>query len=154
MISDLETERIKAGIRRIALNHTRKLTDGEVTQWANELRPYAGQKLAKVLEDFALGTEFPNVGEIRAKYFAESKADAPFKSLQLTPDERKKANNAALKSMLWLHYVKRWRLEDFAGTTLAAAFGGDPKPHLERAKEAYSRELIERWMADQIAQGN
>lgn len=122
MSYDSETERIKAGVRRIANNHARNMSDAQVTSWAETLRPYAGPVLMRVLDDFAIGDEFPNVGGIRAKYFGltqSSKTPRP-----QTEAERKKADHAAIVSMLWLHYEKGWRLEDFDGSPMARAFLG------------------------------
>ena len=148
MMSDLETSRIEAGIKRIALNHTRKMTNDEMQQWARELRPYAGHLLAKVLEDFALGTDFPNVGEIRAKYMNERKAVEGAKPpAPLSERERQRSDTAAVFSMLWLVYEKRWRLQDFAGTALARAFGKDPQEALAVALGQFDRETVRQWMA-------
>ncbi len=150
MIHDLETERIKGGIRRIALNHTRKITDAEAEQWATELRPYAGPMLAKVLQDFALGDEWPNLGQIRAKYFSDRKANEAGKPpLPLTERERARSDTAAIYSMLWLIYEKRWRVEDFAGHAIARAFGRDPAEALRAAMMQFSREDVARWMEQQ-----
>lgn len=149
-MSDLETGRIEAAIRRIALNHTRKLDRESVEQWARELRPHAGPVLTKVLGDFALGTDFPNVGEILAKYYSERKAvEQTRPAAPLTPRERQRSDIAAVFSMLWLVYEKRWRVTDFAGTAMARAFGGDPAKALRVAMEEYDREFVTRWMTSQ-----
>lgn len=71
----------------------------------------------------------------------------------LTDVERHASDMAALKSLLWLHYVHGWDLatigKDTVGRVFARQRGIDPNDvpaMLEAARASYPRETIVRWM--------
>ncbi len=80
---------------------------------------------------------------------------------ELTPDERRRSDVAAMKSLLWLHYAKGWSLQDIGRGGIAGVYARqaginteDIPLILEHAMTAYPREMILDWMAAQEAIGN
>jgi hypothetical protein len=81
----------------------------------------------------------------------------------LTPEERKRSDAAAIKSMLWVHYTQGTDAKHIGGIVhtsmarlYAAQFGSDPTEALEAAKQlpGHDRESILAWMDSQKAMGN
>jgi hypothetical protein len=86
----------------------------------------------------------------------------PFEPLpDLTPEEKRRSDNAAVLSLLWLHYAHGWDLNrigaETIGRVVAQQLGkpaGDVAKILEAAKEVYTDDVVTKWMAGQIAAGN
>jgi hypothetical protein len=69
----------------------------------------------------------------------------------LTPEQKKRADFAAMMSMLWLSYGlhggRPWRPEDFDGSLWSSVFEGvDPLTAILAAREKYAPELVRNWM--------
>lgn len=81
--------------------------------------------------------------------------------IPLTPAEKKRSDNAAVLSMLWLHYHHGWALErvgqETIGRVVSAQLGVpivDMAKMLADVKEIYPKEMVLQWMRDQQAAGN
>jgi hypothetical protein len=102
----------------------------------------------ETMAELCEGDKFPTLKTIiemqRAKAMRKAHSAAPMQ--ELTEAERKRADHAAILSMLWLHYEMGWKLEDFAGSTMGRLFGGDPRNLIEKAKRHYDRETVKCWM--------
>jgi hypothetical protein len=77
-----------------------------------------------------------------------------------TPEEKAKADQAAILSLLWLHYAKGWELSRVGAETisrLVAARADIPPTEIERvlaaAKEVYPRTLVLAWMENEKRNG-
>ncbi len=80
---------------------------------------------------------------------------------RLTPEEQKRSDNAAILSLLWLHYAKGWELERVGAETISRIVAAQLKQPandiprlLAAAKEVYSRDFVMRWMEEQERIGN
>lgn len=76
-------------------------------------------------------------------------------------EEQKRSDNAAMLSMLWLHYNHGWDLMQVGQHTIGRVVArqlGVPDLELVKvlsaAKEAYPKEMVLQWMRDQEAAGN
>lgn len=72
----------------------------------------------------------------------------------MTEEERKRADKAAILSMLWLHYAKGWDLARVGSDTISRLVSAHmPETNIERmliaAKEIYPRDLVMAWMAEE-----
>lgn len=128
-----------------------------VAVWLQELSPYDGANLRAALREAANGETRPNLGAVKARYFAlrdAAKASAQKNAPDLTAEERRRSDVACMKSCLWLHYAKGWQVSDFDGSVFAKNFGGDFKRAFTAALAGYDKDTILRWMDDQQRAGN
>lgn len=118
----------------------------QILFWVNRLEPLAGPKLFSALSQACEGEKFPALKTLAAAASEQPRANGFKDYPPLTPDEKRRADNAAIISMLWLHYEHHWRLEDFGSHLLGRLFGGDPREQLEKAKLHYDRQTVAAWM--------
>lgn len=138
--------RIKQLLQVVAETFNRRMGGDTLLFWAQSLEPHAGPRLWQVLNAALEGNEFPTLKYLREQAGGITKAGTFKETPPLTCDEKKRADNAAIISMLWLHYEHSWRLTDFGGHLLGRLFGGDPLAQLEKAKMHYDRETVAKWM--------
>lgn len=141
-------EQIKRSVRMLCDAFARKLNEDALDTWAERLEPYATNPLLwRVLKDAVAWENWPNLGVLLGKIQSEIKHSEGTKPPPpMTERERQRSDTAAIYSMLWLVYEKRWRVEDFAGTALARAFGRDPAEALRVAMMQFDRETVANWM--------
>jgi hypothetical protein len=135
-----------------------------MTHWVKRLLPYAkGKALWAALEHACDEKSMPSVGWVLEQMQYESRQDlkpAP-ELVPLTPEQQKRSDNAAMLSMLWLHYHHGWDLMQVGQHTIGRVVArqlGVPDLELGRvlaaAKDSYPRELVLKWMDDQKTAGN
>lgn len=155
---DPETrERLRRAIETLFANFSssKRQNDVKVLTWCRALAPYAkGKSLWWALEMACREARQPGIPDIQRMMNGRPETEA-FKPIpELTPEERKRADQSAVLSMLWLHYAKYWWFSDFAGTVLARQLGAEPQEALRAAAETYDRATVLAWMAGQIRAGN
>lgn len=148
----INRERLVKAIKKLGAVHNRRMSDDATMQYCRSLAQHAsGKAIWQALEESCDDERMPSIHALKRKLAGRPELE-PFKAAPLLTDaERKRSDIASIMSMLWLHYEQGWPLEDFAGTTLAKAFGGEPKAALQAAKEIYSRDQIFGWMTNEAA---
>lgn len=134
----------------LARVHNKRLAEDALVVWCRALAPYArGKELWRALEQSCEEKAMPGIQQVKLKLAGRPELEE-FKSIPaLTPVERKRADQAAIMSMLWLHYEYAWPLKSFAGHILGRMLGADPTKALELAKQTNSRDEVWKWMSDQ-----
>ena len=161
-LSDLLRAKLQSAVKLLAEVHNRRMSDAAVMVWCKALAPYAeGSMLWRAM---AAGTEedkMPSLHRIKELMRGRPDAKAWTDLTPLTPAEKKRSDNAAMLSMLWLHYHHGWSLEQVGqetiGRVVSAQLGVaivDMPKMLAAAKEAYPKEMVLQWMRDQAAAGN
>jgi hypothetical protein len=161
---DPNLQRLRNEIVLLSEVHSKRLSDEAMSHWVKRLLQYAtGQALWTALERARDERTFPSVGWVLEERERLMRVEAkPYAALpELTPDERKRSDNAAVLSMLWLHYARGWELERVGAETIARLLAQqtgrpieDIPKMLAAAKEIYPRDLVMRWMVDQERAGN
>lgn len=147
--------RLDKAIRKLFTMHNRRLNDEVVLEYCMHLAPYASGKLIwEALAEARSDDRFPNLAALKRRLAGRPETEEYKAPPLLTEAERKRADHAAILSMLWLHCSAGWDLRDFAGHTLGRLFERDPTEALEAAKQIYNRATVLRWMEDQRAAGN
>ena len=159
-----ESQRLRQAISLLMDVHSRRMSEEAMTHWVKRLTPYTkGKALWAALERACDEKSMPSVGWVLEQMQYENRADLkpPPTLVPLTPEEQKRSDNAAVLSMLWLHYKHGWALEVVGqhtiGRVVARQLGVtdmDLSKVLAAAKEAYPREMVLKWMIDQEAMGN
>ncbi len=149
-----ESDPLKQAIMLLWAAFGRKADQATRDVWAKSLRPHDGPTLMRVFRESAEGEHLPNLGVILAKVNGITKAATAYTYPELTPEERRRADQSAILGMLWLHYAKGWGLHSFSGHVLARSFGKDPQEALAAASEIYDKATVIRWMEDQEKAGN
>ena len=148
--------RIKGLLQVLADTFNRRLNGETLLFWAKALEPMAGWQ---ALESAMGGTEFPTLRGLRDQAGGTEKPNGWKEIPRLTPEEKKRADHAAILSMLWLHYTrpKAWPLDAFDGSLIGRimgdAFTGDVHAALARAMQIYDRATVLKWMGDQERYG-
>jgi hypothetical protein len=151
------TEEIKAAVRALWAAWTKRPNDEEQAAWAKSLRPYwdrpSLRQAMRAATEGALGDWIPTVPQLLGKMRAIESSTPTTQRADQPLDERaqRRAQRAAVLSLLWLHYEFGWSLEYVGSHLLASLFGGDPRAAIAAAKEQYTHATIRRWMADQAA---
>jgi len=134
--------------------------------WIKRLLPYAkGSALWRALEAACDERGFPSLGWVMDAIQQEQRRDTkPFEAPPLpTAAEKIRSDAAAIKSMLWLHYVHGFDVEHIGGIIggsiarlFAAQTGQTPAEAMEAAKllPGHDRESILAWMIEQESKGN
>lgn len=153
-MTNLEIERLNEKIGEMAEIHGRKLPVAARQRWIIKLRDFSFNAVMSVIDAGCDAKHMPALTEViegvNSRQFSKG-TYAP--AVEMTPEQRKRSDLAAIMSMLWLHYEKRWKLSDIAGHALARAFGRDPVEALTVAKGIYSAEDVSRWMKQQEQAG-
>lgn len=125
-----------------------------IAVWSQALQNIPLAHVRKALREASENGARPNLGLVktRAQEFWNSASYAPIDVKPLTPDEKRKADKAAILSMLWLHYANGWGLNEFHNYGLAKLYGDNMEAAFKAAKEIYSRDLVLAWMEDQKRQ--
>jgi hypothetical protein len=153
-----------------------RFTDGALRHWVKTLSPYYGQTLFRVLEQGMNEKSMPSLGHILEALHQAAAREAQSKPVdlpqELTPDQKRKADTAAIRSMVWLVLVKGWDSGSFsvpaeerkgeperAGNILARMFKTHEQMSGDFIKavidgEGWTKEKIAAWMRDQEAVGN
>jgi hypothetical protein len=147
--SEQQPDDLRRSVRILWSAFGRRADDETCAVWAQSLRAHDGAALRRVFREAAEGESLPTLGEVLGKVRALRRASEERAAPDLTPEQRKRADNSAILSMLWLHYARGWRLQDFSGHVLGRLFGKDPAEALRAAAEVYDRETVLRWMHDQ-----
>jgi hypothetical protein len=147
---------IRKQVRLFWANWSKRPSEEEQAAWARSLGPHWNKPgLRQAMRDAVeRGEEWiPSVPTLLARMrtieHGAPKADEVSKPL--TDRERRRAERAAVLSLLWLHYELGWPLERVGAHMIATALGADPVRAIAAAKEQYTPETIRRWMADQAA---
>lgn len=151
-----ERRLLMESVAKMASVMGRNLNKEALNHWVDRLLGLEPKSLLyRILSDFSDGAKMPALTEV-LEAFNYAKRVRPEANLspQLTEAERKRADQSAIMSMLWLHYEKKWPLSDFSGHVMARAFGRDPIDALMAAAEIFTREDIRKWMKDQQDAGN
>jgi hypothetical protein len=151
-----DRERIKRAVKMLCDAFARKLTEEALDTWAERLLPYADKPLLwRVLKDAVAWENWPNLGQLLGKIQSEIKHNEAAKPIPpMTERERKRADESAVRAILWLHYEKGWQPRDFAGSIFARQLGTDADAALRIMKQQHDRVSIALWMADQERIGN
>jgi hypothetical protein len=142
-------EDIRRAVKMLFLAFGKRDDPDMVSFWVNRLEPLASARLYSALTQACEGDKFPSLRSIAMASAEQQRANARKEIPPLTAEEKKRADNAAILSMLWLHYEKNWRLEDFGGHVLGRLFGGNPQELLVKAKAHYDRATVAKWMEAQ-----
>lgn len=141
--------------------HGRRMSDEARRHWMRrltEMHQTYRNGVIRALDAACDSRSFFELEWIRERAEQENRRDTrPFVApAEPTEVERHRADLAAIKSLLWLHYRHGWDLERIGRETLGRAFasqrGIDPADVpavIAAAKESYPRETILRWMDDQ-----
>jgi hypothetical protein len=143
-------------VAKLASVMGRNLSKDALNHWADRLITLEPKSLLyRILGDFSDGPKMPALTEV-LEAFNYAKRVRPEANLtpRLTEAEKKRADQSAIMSMLWLHYEKNWQLSDFNGHIMARSFGRNPVDALIAASEIFTREDIRKWMKDQQDAGN
>lgn len=144
--------------------HNRKLSDEGRRHWMSQLMPFAtGKAIWKALEIAGNEKGMPSVAWVleQQQRYARDDVKPYVAPVPLTPEQQRRSDVAAMKSLLWLHYHHGWELErvgkETIGRVMAAQMGmaAEDVPHVQQAaKDKYPREYVLQWMRDQQAAGN
>jgi hypothetical protein len=138
--------------------HGRKMSHEAKQHWMRRLLPLAGSAVFAAMAEACDARAHFELAWIIETAAAKNRRDtkpyvAPTEPTEL---ERHQSDAAALKSLLWLHYVHKWDLATCGAETIGRVFarqrGIDPADVpavLDAARAAYPRETIVRWMDDQ-----
>ncbi len=144
----------------------RKLSDEARRHWLKELLPFAkGKAIWKALEKACNEKGMPAISWVLEQMAIDARRDTkPFVSPpEPTEDERRRADAAAIKSMLWLNYEHGHGPEHVGGIVARCMariyemnFGTDATAAIEAAKNqpGNDRESILEWMRHQESIGN
>lgn len=163
-VNSNDLQRLRQAISLLMDVHSRRMSEEAMTHWVKRLSPYAkGKALWAALERACDEKTMPSVGWILEQMQHEMRQDLkpPPVLVPLTPAEQKRSDNAAMLSMLWLHYNHGWDLmqvgQHTIGRVVARQLGVSDLELgkvLSSAKEAYPKEMVLQWMRDQQAAGN
>lgn len=150
-----DQDRLTRAIKLLSEAHSKRLSPAGILTWCRALAPFAKQaSLWRALEASCEEARFPSIAQVKSLMRGRPETES-FKPIPpLTPEQKRRADHAAVLSMLWLHYTQGWRLTDFHGTVLAKAFGKDPHEALAAAVAVYDEATVRRWMSDQQRAGN
>ncbi len=131
-----------------------RFSDAALRHWVKTLTPFYGSTLFQVLERSMNEKSMPSLGHVLEALHQAAARERNGKCIELppplTPGEQKRSDNAAVLSMLWLHYERGWEARDFTWQIFKRLFerqGADAEMLLNAAKECYDRDTVRRWMA-------
>jgi hypothetical protein len=140
-------ERLKKAVMLLAETHSRKLSPAAITVWCRALAPYAEGKLLWRAFQTACETErMPSIDSLRTLMRGRPELSVFQPPPPLSEAEQKRSDQAAIMSMLWLHYECGWSFHDVSGHVLARCFGGDAHSALVKAAECFDAETVRKWM--------
>jgi len=152
-------EPIVTAVNSLAAAFGRKLSPEGLNVWVKRLRPYRGAKLWAAIEKATESRSMPSIGEVLELMPRRDRQAAWEPPPPLSAQERRRVDNAAIMSMLHLHYTMGWPLEDFSWHAMGRAFGkhdGTPATDipkiLQHAKEHYTQARVEEWMRVKYAE--
>lgn len=127
-----------------------RLSDKTLKFWCMALAKYAtGAMVFRALEQCSEEGTRPSIAKVKTLMRGRPELEEYKPPPKLTESQCKRSEQAAIMSMLWLHYEHGWKLTDFAGHILGRLFGRDPTEALKAAAEMYDRATLARWMEDQ-----
>lgn len=148
-------QRLQRAIGNLFENFGKRRNEVLLLTWCRALAPYAkGDMIWQQLEAACLERSMPAPVDLIKAMGGRPETEA-FKPIpELSPEQRRRSDHAAVLSMLWLHYEKGWSVADISGHVLARMFPGDIVKAVEAAKEIYTPEAVRSWMYDQEQAGN
>lgn len=154
MTDPKDYEKIKQSVRLLAANFNRRMDDETLRFWASRLSDHVGPRLWRALAGALDGETFPTLRWVCDQASESPRANSVRFTPDLTDEQRRRSDHAAIMSMLWMHYEKGWTLSDFSAHILGRLFGKDPRQALIAAKEIYDSTTVKRWIEDQQRAGN
>lgn len=137
---------LASAVKTLWSHYGRNLTRDGQESWVRLLKEHDGPRLREVFRSWTqTETSLPTTAGILARLHGRTMHGPPVFQ-QPTPEQRKRSEHSAIMSMLWLHYVKGWALNSFAGTVVGNAFGCDPQRALEAAAKEYDKAAVERYI--------
>lgn len=158
--------RLRSAIDLLAHVHSKRLSDEATGHWLKRLLPYAkGSALWRAMEAACDERGFPSLHWVLEQITIQQRQDTkPFEPIpELTPEQRIRADAAAIKSALWLHYEHDHGARHVGGIVqacmarlFAAQVGKPIDEALEEAKRmpGHDRAAVAVWMQNQEAIGN
>lgn len=146
----IHQERLRKAICLLAKVHNRKLADDAVLVWCMALAPYgAGEAVYAALRMSCEDDRMPSIGTVKRRIQGRPELEMYKAPPPLTEAEQKRADQAAIMSMLYLVYVHDWEPADFSGEVFKRVFNrldADPETCLNAAKEAFDKPTVLKWM--------
>ncbi len=150
-----DRDNLRKAIKLLAEVHGKRLSDQAILVWCKALAAYTqGKALWRALAESCEDDRMPSIAKVKSRLGDRPELSAMKPIPELTPREKDRSEQAAMLSMLWLHYVHGWGPEDFRGSIFETKYGKDPSTAIREAAERIDRATVERWMQDQIAAGN
>lgn len=148
----IDRREIRKRFRALVANFSKRVSPDLELLWVDKLEPFAGQKLYAALDKALEEERMPTLWRV-LEMFRGRRDTEQFKAPPLpTEQERRKADHAEIMSMLWLRYNHGH--DSLGFIALKRLFPGDANKALTAAQEIYPREVVNRWMQDQVAAGN
>jgi hypothetical protein len=160
-LSPATVQRLSDAIRLLAEVHNKRFSDAAITVWCKRLAEYAnGSALWRAMSAACEEDRMPSLHRL-VELMRGRPETKLYQAMQPpTPEQKAKADKAAVLSLLWLHYAKGWELERVGAETIGRLVAGrlDYPPEdlpriLAEAKEHYPRTLVMAWMENEQREG-
>lgn len=144
---------IEKAIKLLAEVHGARLSEPRKNRYVRKLsRLGQSTALFRVLDKACDDDRMPTPSMLCEQVNAEIARAKPVTAQRaLSADEKRSADKALLRSIVWLHLVKGWQPHDFANTMFARRMGRDENDYGEFLRAAvlhenWTRESIDEWM--------